>query len=121
MQNFTSTLLSIAPNTKLLASGDFNEFTFVKPLQLFAADSGLQDLDEIVQLPPAERYTYLYEGNCQELDHVFVSEAIANNAATSMEHVHVNTWVAYEQQKSDHDPSIVRVDVCNGERKGLEL
>lgn len=30
-----------------------------------------------------------------------------------MEHVHVNTWVAYDEQGSDHDPSVALVDICS--------
>ncbi|KAL2218455.1 endonuclease/exonuclease/phosphatase family protein [Thermoascus aurantiacus ATCC 26904] len=109
--NFTSTLLSLSPDAKILVAGDFNEFAFAPPLKHFLAASGLRDLDDVAGVPPTERYTYLYDMNCQALDHVFVSEGVAA-AGAKVEHVHVNTWVEYDAQASDHDPSVGVVSVC---------
>lgn len=41
---------------------------------------------------------------------MFVSEALAEGAR--MEHVHVNTWVNYDDAPSDHDPSVAVLNVC---------
>lgn len=95
----------------MLTIGDFNEFAFAKPIADFAALSGLGDLDAAAGIPTAERYTYLYDMNSQELDHVFVSPALAA-ANTGFEHLHVNTWVAYDDATSDHDPSVAKFDLC---------
>ncbi|KAI9925635.1 hypothetical protein ASPWEDRAFT_41755 [Aspergillus wentii DTO 134E9] len=110
--NFTSTLLATSPDAKILISGDFNEFAFAPPLQTLQAKSGLKDLDDVVGTPSTERYTYLYDANCQQLDHMFVSEALGNEKAR-MEHVHVNTWVGSAEQVSDHDPTVAVLDVCS--------
>lgn len=57
-----------------------------------------------------ERYTYLFDMNAQELDHMFVSDSVAKKI--KYEHIHVNTWPDFATQVSDHDPSVARVDVC---------
>lgn len=113
--------MKIDPNARIIASGDFNEFTFVQPIETFKSLSKMQDLDEVVGIPPTERYSYLFDMNCQELDHMFVSPALARKRAAGLfgvgggvefEHVHVNTWATFAAQVSDHDPAVARLDVC---------
>lgn len=108
---FVADILSEDPNAAIITAGDCNEFTFVEPLITFLSESGLVDLDEAAGVDPLERYTYLFDMNSQELDHFFVSKKIAERNPM-VEHVHVNTWVTYDQQISDHDPSVAMVNVC---------
>jgi predicted extracellular nuclease len=94
-------------------AGDFNEYPVVKPIEDFLSLSGLKDLDVVTGIPENERYTYLYDMNSQELDHVFVSPELATSCANSQfEHIHVNTWVSYDSQVSDHDPSVGKFNLC---------
>ncbi|KAK6194348.1 hypothetical protein LQW54_011533 [Pestalotiopsis sp. IQ-011] len=108
---FVAQILAEDPEAKIIVAGDFNEYPVVKPLEDFLSLSRLEDLDVAAGIPEAERYTYLYDMNSQELDHVFVSPAVAA-AAPLFEHVHVNTWVSYDDQVSDHDPSVGKFDLC---------
>ncbi|GIK01377.1 hypothetical protein Aspvir_005411 [Aspergillus viridinutans] len=108
---FTSSILAEDCSAKIISSGDFNEFTFAQPLETFLAESGLEDLDEVAGIATTERYTYLYDMNCQQLDHMFVSPALADGA--EMHHLHVNTWVSYDDQASDHDPTVALLNVCS--------
>lgn len=113
MQAFVAQILAEDPDAKIIVAGDFNEYPVVKPIEDFLSLSGLQDLDVVAGIPEVERYTYLYDMNSQELDHVFVSPAVAGaSTAPQFEHVHVNTWVAYDDQVSDHDPSVGKFDLC---------
>ena len=98
------------PNAGIITAGDFNEFAFVEPLEVFAKTSGLVDLDVAANVPEEERYTYIYASNCQQLDHMYVSPKIARRFPR-YEHVHVNTWVSYDDAVSDHDPSVARLSV----------
>ncbi|KAG4418919.1 hypothetical protein IFR04_007955 [Cadophora malorum] len=108
---FVAQILKQNPFAKIIVAGDFNEFTFVEPLETFKSVSKLLDLDDVTLTPSTERYTYMYDMNCQELDHMFVSPALILGAA--FEHVHVNTWSSLADQKSDHDPSVARLNVCS--------
>jgi len=56
----------------------------------------------IETLPEAERYSYVFDGNSQALDHVMVSPGLLAGAAYDV--VHVNAEFAV--QASDHDPSL---------------
>ncbi|KAK2061505.1 endonuclease/Exonuclease/phosphatase [Colletotrichum caudatum] len=110
--SFIAEILAADPDASVIVSGDFNEFAFVEPLRALVAKSGLVDLDEAVGTPVEERYTYAYDMNAQELDHIFVSPALAAKNGTAYEHIHVNSWEFYDDLVSDHDPSVARLNVC---------
>jgi predicted extracellular nuclease len=73
--------------------------------------SGLKDLDEVTKIKDVERYTYLFDMNAQQLDHMYISPALEKKA--KYEHIHINTWVDRAAQISDHDPSVAKLDVCS--------
>ncbi|KAI0661501.1 endonuclease/exonuclease/phosphatase [Cubamyces menziesii] len=101
--------------------------TFVRSLLEFAPDASviylaaravlhplstvLHDANEVAGVPLQERYTYVYDQHTQEIDHVLVSNAIADReGGVEVEHVHVNTWAeSYGGRASDHDPTVVRL------------
>ncbi|KAI5850242.1 Endonuclease/exonuclease/phosphatase [Morchella snyderi] len=70
-------------NALVIAAGDFNEFSYVSPMKAFKDIAW--DLDEVVGIPVEERYTYLYDMNCQQLDHMLVSRPLKKDA--KYEHV----------------------------------
>ncbi|KAJ9645823.1 hypothetical protein H2199_002864 [Coniosporium tulheliwenetii] len=107
--SFIASILSQDANAKVIAAGDFNEFAFVAPLEPFLAKSGLRDLDEVAGIKETERYTYLFDMNSQQLDHMYISSALTKGA--EFEHVHVNMWGTTDAP-SDHDPSVARLNVC---------
>ena len=76
----------------------------------------LTDINELANIPQEERYTYVYDQHSQEIDHIFVSNAIARRGGLDVEHVHVNTWAKSTRatdRASDHDPTVARVRVCD--------
>jgi hypothetical protein len=56
-------------------------------------------------LPPAERYSYVFEGNSQSLDHIVVSDSLFASPF-AYDPVHVNA--EFFDQLSDHDPQVAR-------------
>lgn len=94
-----------------MLAGDFNEF-----IQTRSAFKTLQTLllniDEVAQVPVVERYTYIFDQNSEQLDHVFISPALSYHKA-EIEHIHINNWASsLSSRVSDHDPSVGRVRVC---------
>ncbi|KAH6618314.1 Endonuclease/exonuclease/phosphatase-like protein [Chaetomium sp. MPI-SDFR-AT-0129] len=110
--SFIAELLALDPTANVITAGDFNEFTFVQPLKDFSAISGLIELDEAVNTPQNERYTYAYDMNSQALDHIFVSPSLAESQTTTFHHLHLNSWASFDDVVSDHDPSVALFDVC---------
>lgn len=107
---FINQVLKFDKNANIVIAGDFNEFSGVSPMVKFVKDTGLTEIDEVVKIKPAERYSYSYDGNCQTLDHMFVSKSV-KKGTKGYEHLHVNTWWPVEQV-SDHDPAVGLFDVC---------
>ena len=96
-------IVAIDPEAHVVVLGDFNEFQF-NPALLELTRGGLLR-ETILDLEPAERWTYVFEGNSQDLDHVLVSPGFTN---TQVDVVHGHAGVA--DGVSDHDPVVVRLE-----------
>jgi predicted extracellular nuclease len=93
--------------TNVIALGDFNEFEFISPIEKILGQR-LTNLTET--LPEKERYTFIFQGNSQSLDHILISDNLLEDARFDI--VHVNSEFAETPQRaSDHDPLIVRLEV----------
>lgn len=105
LRYFAGRLLRAAPRARLILLGDFNDFGFMPPLRtLTRGPAGLHDL--LADLAPSARYTYIYQGNAQALDHVLVSPVLRRIARGDI--IHINAKFA--RQVSDHDPVLARFD-----------
>jgi hypothetical protein len=106
VQGFVTETFNADPDANLIVLGDFNEFEFVSPLEILEQD--LTNLTET--LPEDERYSFIFQGNSQSLDHILVSDSLDEDAEFDI--VHVNTEFAEtDQRASDHDPLIVGLDL----------
>ncbi len=103
---FVEELLRADGEARVVVLGDLNDFEGTRPLRTLE-DAGLEDL--ATRLPLGQRYSYLYLGNSQVLDHVLVSPALA--AGAEIEMVHVNAEFPDADRASDHDPVIVKMAV----------
>jgi predicted extracellular nuclease len=86
--------------------GDLNDFENTEPLEVLGA-AGLEDL--VKRVPNEDRYSFVYRGNSQVLDHILVSESLSEGAEVEM--VHVNAEYPASDRASDHDPVIVRLSI----------
>ncbi len=105
VHDFVQQALALQTNARVIVLGDLNDFDFSTPLQVLSGDSvGTPILFDLAaaKLAPEERYSYVYQGNSQELDHIYVSQSLLANA--EIQPIHVNSEFA--NQVSDHDPSI---------------
>jgi hypothetical protein len=96
---FVANLLAQNPAAGVIVLGDMNDFQFSTAIGRLKA-AGLTALIET--LPETERYSYVFDGNSQALDHIMVSAGVLAGAAYDV--VHVNAEFAV--QASDHDPSL---------------
>jgi uncharacterized protein len=94
------------PNARVIVLGDFNDFDWSRPLGVLT-EAGLHNL--MTDLPPADRYTYVYFGNSQALDHILVSTPLMEGAQVDAVHLHAEQpWTS---RVSDHDPVTARLRV----------
>jgi predicted extracellular nuclease len=106
IHEFIMELLSVDPEANIIVAGDLNDFPFSSPIQTLEGNA-LYNL--INELPVTERYTYIYEGNAQVLDHILVSQSL-RSYVTDFDIVHLNSELPDEIRFSDHDPVIVYMD-----------
>lgn len=106
---FAKKVLALNPLAEVFVLGDLNDFEFSQTANILVGNGELVDLPRT--LPDRERYTYVFEGNSQVLDHILVSRALALKVGPLSRYeydvVHVNS--EYADQVSDHDPQVVRI------------
>ena len=104
---FVDQIQQVDPNANVVLAGDLNDYQFSPALATLTAGGSVRDL--ITTLPENERYSYVYEGNSQVLDHVLASR---NLTRLDYDVVHVNAEFA--DQASDHDPQVLRLRPSTG-------
>jgi hypothetical protein len=105
VQGHVNGLLGADPSANVVVLGDLNEFEFVSPVRDLVTNSGLTNLTET--LPENERYSFIFQGNSQSLDHILVSDGLATGAEFDIVHTNVE-FAATPQRGSDHDPLLAR-------------
>ncbi|WP_223838349.1 endonuclease/exonuclease/phosphatase family protein [Saccharopolyspora pogona] len=106
LRAFIDKLLAADPKANVVVAGDLNDYQFSPTLQTLTQGGALTAL--INTLPENERYSYVFEGRSQALDHMLVSRTPRQ---VDYDVVHINSEFA--MQSSDHDPQIVRFQPGN--------
>jgi predicted extracellular nuclease len=105
---FVEKILAVDAKADVAVLGDLNDYQFSPALSVLrtgtADGSGRSILtDLITTLPVGQRYTYVYNGISQVLDHILVTRGAGS---VSYQVVHLNA--EFHDQTSDHDPQVVR-------------
>ena len=103
---FIDQILAIDPQANVIALGDLNDNDFSPVLTTLKGTGTTALVNTIERLPTTERYTYLFQGNAQGLDHILVSNSLSK-ITLDIDIVHVNAEFA--DQTSDHDPALLRI------------
>lgn len=95
--------LSADPDANIAVLGDFNGFSWEGSVTALTNGGKMQDLNTL--LPAEERYSYLFEGNAQAIDHIVATNGLFQNA--QFDAVHLNSEQPEALQLStDHDPQL---------------
>lgn len=97
--------LSRKQRDRLVVLGDLNDHWFSEPLNILTSDATVPLHNPVTGLPVQERFTYVFQGNAQAIDHILVSQAL--KAASELELVPINSL--NPRQAADHDPLVVRL------------
>jgi predicted extracellular nuclease len=106
VNDFVDDIVEADPGANVIVLGDINDFDFSETVQILEGDV-LSSL--MHRLAPAERYSYVFEGNSQVLDQILVSDNMLASFAIDYDPVHVNSEFA--DQASDHDPQVARLNL----------
>ncbi len=101
--SFVDEITAVDPSASVIVMGDLNDFEYSDSVTTLTGD-GSRLLDLPTTLPDDERYTYVFEGNSQVLDHIALSPGLAAKGY-DYDVVHVNA--EFFDQASDHDPQLV--------------
>ena len=104
IRKYVDLRLSLHPSQRIIVLGDLNEFEFRTPIETLAAPPMVNLMERLTE---SERWTYVYQGNSQILDHIIVSPALA--AGAEIEVIHVNSDFPANRRASDHDPVMARL------------
>ncbi len=96
--------LSKDPNANIIALGDFNDFYWSNPLKELES-AGMYNLGYLT--PENRRFSYVYNGNAQTLDHILVSPNL-RKFSPEFEYVHVVTYLPDGKAPTDHEPALAR-------------
>jgi predicted extracellular nuclease len=115
VNDFVADLLAEDRRANIVVAGDLNEFEFEEPLAALEFGNvrgrGRAELFNLTdELPRDERYSFIFEGNSQSLDHILVSRSLRREA--EFDAVHVNSEFAdVPERASDHDPLLARIEL----------
>jgi len=109
VRDWVADLLAADPERHVAVMGDFNGFQFEESLSLLEQGGLLTNLTW--KLEADDRYSYIFEGNSQQIDHMLVTPELYANGEFDL--VHLNTGKG-GTQPSDHDPVLGRFLVNTG-------
>ncbi|MCO5171255.1 MAG: hypothetical protein M9894_33555 [Planctomycetes bacterium] len=107
VHRFVRALAEKDPQVTIVHLGDCNDFEFRPVLKALAGDV-LEILT--LRLPPGDRYSYVYQGTSQALDHALLGGPLKGRAeGVEVEYVHICAEYPERSRVSDHDPLVVRL------------
>ncbi|WP_431091400.1 S-layer homology domain-containing protein [Paenibacillus sp. 8b26] len=105
VNGFVKSVLAQNHQANIVVLGDLNDFQFSETLALVRG----QELTNLVdKLDEKERYSYIYEGNSQTLDHLLVSPSISESSVLDIVHINAD-FSAADGRVSDHDPLVAQI------------
>ncbi|AQQ55148.1 endonuclease/exonuclease/phosphatase [Planococcus lenghuensis] len=106
INDFIEAGLAADPDLNVVVAGDINDFEFSEPLEVLAGDILVNKVEDV---PLEDRFSYFYQGNSQVLDHILVTDNLAEQ--TDIDMVHINAMFMEEHGRaSDHDPLLIQID-----------
>ena len=104
IKTYVEGLVAADSHAKVVVLGDFNAFQFETSLTQLESGGALTNLTNL--LPANERYSYNFDGNNQQLDHILATPDLY--ASAQFDIVHINANQAAVNQTTDHDGSVSR-------------
>jgi uncharacterized protein len=100
---YVNAALATNPALNIAVLGDFNGFYFETALQTLTAGGVLTNLNALLSVE--ERYSYLFEGNLQQIDNILVTGGLVTGARYDAVHINSENPVI-AGRPTDHDPQI---------------
>lgn len=109
VQQFIREVVNDNQEANIVSLGDFNAFQWEESM-LIQEDEFMTNMVHAV--PNQARYSYVYNGHSQVLDHIFVTNHLV--AQTIIDKVKINAdFTDMHGRASDHDPVMIQIDFSN--------
>ncbi|MEK6748831.1 MAG: hypothetical protein AABY83_06450 [Pseudomonadota bacterium] len=127
-------LIQTYPSAAWIVAGDFNDHSFGEPgegadhpLAIVRGENTHASLFEVTDwVPWRERYTYIHEGNAQQLDHMLINDTAKElSAAANILHANADfpaVWANdyhHPWRVADHDIIELRLQIAGAATPGL--
>lgn len=109
--DFVKEIKTQNPEANIVSVGDFNDFQFSETLKIH---EGELMTNMINKLETADRYSYVFQGNSQVLDHILVSNNLATKTAVDILHINAD-FTDMAGRASDHDPVLIQIDFAGAD------
>jgi uncharacterized protein len=106
VRGFVDQLQAVDRKARIVVLGDLNDFEFSQTADILVGSGATALVDLPRTLPVRQRYSYVFEGNSQVLDHILVTPSWPG---VQYDIVHTNS--EFHDQDSDHDPQVVRLRI----------
>ncbi|WP_068268151.1 endonuclease/exonuclease/phosphatase family protein [Caviibacter abscessus] len=104
---FMDKILSYDKNAIILSMGDMNDYEFSPTMKKMV---GKNFISSAYLVPLNERYSYVFQGVTQILDHIVLNKKYAKNS--KVQYIHLNSEFTEKQGRfSDHDPVFIQISV----------
>lgn len=123
LNEWVAALLADDSSANVVVLGDLNTFEFTDELaEVLPAAGGDQVLFNLLDTNADDSYSFIFEGNSQALDHIFVSPALAPSAMMDYVHVNVDFPRLFSSiVGSDHEPLVAVLSVGSAQGNGFGL
>ncbi len=112
INEYVANILDDDPHARVVVLGDLNTFEFTDELAEILPGTGRDRiLHNLIDLERDDnRYTFIFEGNSQALDHVYVTRSLERGAKLDLVHVNVDFPRLFSSVVgSDHEPIVARL------------
>jgi predicted extracellular nuclease/2',3'-cyclic-nucleotide 2'-phosphodiesterase (5'-nucleotidase family) len=108
---YVDTLTTADPGAKVVVLGDFNGFDFETPFDILTAGGKLTNLNTLI--PANERYSFQFDGNNQQIDHILVTQNLVDGAQFDAVALNAERFGLPNNGNSgsDHDAVVASLDV----------
>ncbi|PZD96157.1 hypothetical protein DNH61_09625 [Paenibacillus sambharensis] len=107
VNSFVDSVMEQNPSANVVVMGDLNDYQFSKTLEL---TKGKHLVNLVDLLPVNDRYSYVYQGNSQTLDHLLVNRSLVPFSEFDIVHINADFDTSHGRV-SDHDPLLAQLDV----------
>jgi hypothetical protein len=111
IRDFATRILTANPGANVIIAGDLNDFQFSNPLNILRDKQGNLSGSQVFSLLSEDPrvanapYSYDYEGNAQDIDHVLYSQGLAGKLVTpTIVHINSEFYDSFSGRGSDHEP-----------------